>query len=683
MYSQWLPVLGAFITGAFIITAPGLIITLALRQRGINALGLAPVLSIVSVALSAMIFPLLGMSWALYQPFLFALVIAGIGRALYAIAARYEWVDAFPVLGVRAPGNSDPADKQVDRGRWRSKGALLSYGAVLLGIVLLSRIIIHAIGDPQWYSQTMDVNFHANVIRYIADTGSASSLSIGGLTAGDNPPEFYPAAWHGVASLIYMYTGVSVAAAANTMSLLVGAFIWPISLVYLVRSVIRINTPALLSIGFVAAAYVSFPLLLIDFGVLYANSLGISLIPAVLGLSAQMLRLVQKRTIEMVPSIYLMFFACLGLVLAHPNILMTLLVCALPLILMRAYLQTRAFRAKEITRGEYITQLIVLALYPLTLNVLWNIVRPAEDAGPWDPAVTNGKAVGEALTNSYMTLSAQWIISILAVLGAIYLIKRRHIASWFVYSWAVAATFYVLVRSLAWELDRYYWVGVWYHDPYRLVANLPAFAAPLAVVGVHMITQWVRDTVATRYATAKNIGIIASVLSLLVAGVLGLQMQRSQPLVNHISYVYRLYDPQQEPDFNSPLLSVDEIDVLHHVAEYVPEDNVIINQPWNGSALAYAVSGRKVLTPHALFTHTKDRDTIDMKLNDARTEPEVCDAVKRNKAYYFLDFGRYEVNKADHVKTDFQGFKNIKYSGVVEPVYTKGQVGLYRVTACN
>ena len=56
----------------------------------------------------------------------------------------------------------------------------------------------------------------------MADTGDASSLTIANMTSGGEAPTFYPAVWHGIATVIYQVTGISVPATANLMSVLVG-----------------------------------------------------------------------------------------------------------------------------------------------------------------------------------------------------------------------------------------------------------------------------------------------------------------------------------------------------------------------------------------------------------------------------------------------------------------------------
>ena len=75
-------------------------------------------------------------------------------------------------------------------------------------------------------SQTFDSVFHLNALRYVLETGNASSMTITGMTNGDNPPYFYPAAWHGLASLLIQITGLQLPAAVNVLNLCVAMTVW-------------------------------------------------------------------------------------------------------------------------------------------------------------------------------------------------------------------------------------------------------------------------------------------------------------------------------------------------------------------------------------------------------------------------------------------------------------------------
>ena len=257
--------LSPLIVGALIILIPGLIVALAMRQRGVEALGLAAPISVGIFGVSAIFASKVGVRFSFLIPLAFAVILAGLGYLICRLLGSRGWLD-FPAPQKRRDQQENTA---IVRSGWFTPQTLAAGLSVLVGFILLYISIARAIGRPEYISQTYDVNFHLNAIRYMADTGDASSLTIANMTSGGEAPTFYPAVWHGIATVIYQVTGISVPATANLMSVLVGAVIWPLSVMYLVRSTMRASIPALLSVGVVSASFTAFPMLLIHFGVLY------------------------------------------------------------------------------------------------------------------------------------------------------------------------------------------------------------------------------------------------------------------------------------------------------------------------------------------------------------------------------------------------------------------------------
>ena len=67
----------------------------------------------------------------------------------------------------------------------------------------------------------------STLLRYILDTQNASSLHLSGVIGGRG---FYPGAWHGLASLVAITTGCEIPVAANAVTLVVSAAVWPIGM---------------------------------------------------------------------------------------------------------------------------------------------------------------------------------------------------------------------------------------------------------------------------------------------------------------------------------------------------------------------------------------------------------------------------------------------------------------------
>lgn len=691
---SWMAVLLPLLLGTVCVFVPGLLVAFAMKLRGLDALSLAPALSLAMIAISAIIAPLVGVRWALWVPFAFALLAAILGFAINLMAEK---------LGSRrnsgVPANSVSAPKQENissvavantarttliRSRWFSREQGLYYISWAIGAFLLARNIKNSIGRPEWISQTFDNNFHLNVIRYIADTGSASSLTVGGLTSGDGPIGFYPAAWHALVSLVFESTNLSIPVATNTVALLIGAVVWPLSVIAMMRHLAKLNAPAILSIGALSAAFSAFPILLLFFGVLYPNFLGIALIPAGVAVLAQMFRVTEVRRLSTTQAVYLGIFIAVGIALAHPNAMMSLLVFVIPLFVTRALLYIKA--GVQGQQKWWMTLLSVASIAAILwfINYLWGVVRPPKEAGEiWGPTTTAAQAYGEAALNATMGRMPQWMIFVLFLIGLFALVRRKNRHLWLIAAWAVIAFFYAAARSLPWDQDRYWVVGVWYHDSFRLAALVPLATLPIAVFGIHWLAEKIAHPAVTE-ALARSVGavklqpVMATILSVVALGAVIGFGQSSKALNQEIEATFWQYGPDDE----SGLLSPNELDVLNAIDNYVPQDEKILVQPFTGGALAYAIADREVSAPHTIWSATEDELYLQHHLNQAMTDPKVCEIAEKNHFDYYLDFGKREINGSDHTGW-FYGYENATQTGALTEVYRQGDAALYKITACD
>lgn len=161
---------------------PGTLIVLALGLRNPAFVAVAPLLTVSIVAVSAMLAPYAGVSWSLLP-----VLVASLSIAAVLFAAR-------KILKLRQPR----LPWRMVAGTSRQMPILAAAGFVI-GAASIALQLRAAFGRPENISQTFDNVFHLNAIRYVLETGNASSMTITGMTNGDNPPYFYPAAWHGLA----------------------------------------------------------------------------------------------------------------------------------------------------------------------------------------------------------------------------------------------------------------------------------------------------------------------------------------------------------------------------------------------------------------------------------------------------------------------------------------------------
>lgn len=645
---------------------PGLLIAAAARLRGIDAVAVAPPLSVAVVALSAVGAALLGLRWALWLPFAAALLVA-LGVLVLCLLARRLRAEDLP-----------RTQTEILATRWFSREQLAFWAAGALAAVLMLRHLKNALGNPHWFSQTFDNNFHLNAVRWIVEHGNGSSLAITSMTVSPGKEYFYPAAWHDVVSLLFMDGGAAgIPEATNAMVLVVGALVWPLGMLFLLRCTLRLNLPALCAAAVMASAFAAYPILLLNFGVLYPNFLGIALLPAGLGLVVQLFRVTPVRRTTTAQSALLGLLACLGIALAHPNAVMSLIVMALPVVAVVLVRAVSALVQGRLRPWAAAVQVLLCLLGFWTVWLLWGIVRPDAEAATWNPGTTDSAAFGEALLNSPLSLTqAQWWLSVPVWAGLLLLLRSRR-NLWLPLSYAVVVYYYICVRSLNWDQDRMWATGVWYNDPYRLAALLPVVSLPLAAVAVHLLSERLMAVPALQQALRNPRRLVAATTVLVLVLAVALT-QFSRPLRQISDSTYGLY----ALDNHAQLVGADEMHVLQKVDGIVPEQDTVMVNPFTGGALAYALADRKVSAYHTIFDAPADFAYLNQHLNQARTDPRVCRIVRKHHAYYALDFGTQEVNGYDHTDA-YRGLRHLEADGAGKTVAQTGGSRLVEITACE
>lgn len=656
---MWWPILPQILLAAVLLLVPGLVVALSLRFRSFDALALAPALSVGILVVTSTGTPFLGAP--------FGIVPVGVATVLLATVGFFV-------------GRLRPEQQSTGPGA-TALARFAPFAAFIVAAALLSWRTLQVIGSPGSISQTYDAVFHLNSVRFALDTGQASSLTIGAMTGGG----FYPAGWNAVAAYVASTTGADVPVAVNITSVILASVFWPLSCLLMTTWVAGRGTTMTIAAGIACASLGAFPLLMMDFGVLYPNLLAISILPASIALTARITGAVATTQRPGLPSVLALLLSLSGLVVSHPTTFMAWLVWTLPMVSFYAYKKAPArWKLRTTNRRHFNLYVAGISVYSVVFLVLWIFLRPPGEASFWGPYFTVPQALGEALLISPMGLAPAWLVAPLALFGVWVCFRRDRNLAWVGAVFLIFSGLFVVVAGVPSSRVRSLLTGVWYNDSYRIAALLPVAAVLLIAIGVRWAGAQITDDhlkpvrrlfgrfgvtslQGQRWLTYICVGVI-SMVAVVIGQQGGLQQEEAQA-----STEYTISN-------DSPLVSSDELALIKRLHSTVPPDSTLVGNPYAGAALAYALGDRKVAQLHILSYVSPDLQEIYNELGAVTSDPNVCAAVRDENAFYVLDFGLKEVHGGSHTPP---GLIHLDQNPGVKLIDSQGEARLYKITACG
>ncbi|GAB1511817.1 DUF6541 family protein [Actinophytocola sp. KF-1] len=638
----------ALVTVAWLLL-PGAAISYLTGLRGIAAWAIAPVTSIALIAGTAILAEMIGVDWSL-----------GIVLVVCAVAIAVVAAIAIPLRGRRIFAvDADPRPVTV-----------AGFAGLVPALALGAVTVVRAIRTPDTLSQTYDALFHYNALAYILDSHKASSLTLATFGNPDVPGVFYPGAWHDLGSLLVMTTGTTIPVAANLVSVVAALVLWPLSCLLFVRQLFGRNTAALAITGVLSMGFAAFPWDLLGFGVLWPNLLGMALAPAVLALVFTITGWTKDDAIGRGRAWLTLPVVLVATGLTHPNVLFS--VGVLSLIPIAAAIGARGLRLHR--DGRTWRGVAEFAAFVLVFAVAWYwaATTPAfADVRQtyWPPFETPANAVGDVALNATNKRDALWVLSAVVIAGIV--AARRYRVLWLVVAGHAATTFlYVLAASIN-RPDTRMFTGFWYNDSHRLAAMVPITAVPLAVGGILLLAAKVSES-PTRLSRVPSTYAAIGLTVLLLVVTTGLYPADRQ---KRVAAGYAVSDV-------SKLVTADMERFYLRVKNEIPEDAVVAGNPFNGSAMLWALADREVLFPHFRSEHSREQRIIAGHLNEVTTEPVVCEAVRHLHADYLL-VGAAKFRTYDGYWNYYRGLADPGSAPGFELVDSDGTNKLYRVTACG
>lgn len=669
---SWLEAIPAFLAAVAWLLVPGSLVTYGIGLRGIAALATAPVVGIAVPAALAVVAGELGVNWSLPLVGLVSLLIG-------AVVAGAGFL-----LRHRAPARTaDPRSSTV-----------ATLVGLLPALVLGAAIMVLGLRQPDALSQTYDAVFHYNAVALILDIHNGSSLIMGTLATPGLGHVFYPAAWHDLTSLVVLSSGSSIPVAANMFSAAAVLVVWPLSCVLLARQIFGPSRLALGVTGLLSIGFSAFPWGMLGFGILWPNLLSMTIAPAGLAVIIAITGIAPHDPIGRGRAWLLLPVVAVAGALAQPNILFSWVVLALFPIGVALVRRTIALhRRGRLWRGigEIVLALVLVAggwYFVATTPVLAQ-VRDTNWPAFESPAQAVGQSVLNAASGPIYTngFNALWLLSALVLIG-ILLCRGQVGLRWVVAGWFVSAALYVVCAAIN-RPSTHALTGYWYNDAYRLAAMLPITAVPLAVAGTVFLIGKLRivfdrmldrpDRMFAGRATARGGLAAVLVLLLVLVGTKGLYARdhvntltfRRTGVLTGFNNEGWLVDPSEQAFFA-------------RIKKDVPADAVVADNPWDGSALFWALADRRTLFGHLGIETSPAQNLLAAHLNQVATNPAVCRAARELHVEFLLighgTFWHAPINDAR--VHDYPGLADPGITPGFQLLDSDGAMKLYRITSC-
>ena len=239
---------GTLIALLLLIT-PGAIVARITQLTWPIAIAVGPALTYGVVALAIIPFGAIGIPWNGWTALATLAVVCVVMIGVQPLLARYRDTEA------EARGMT-----------WRQ--ALTVAAGVLLGALLIMWAAYRGIVHWQSIPSTWDAVWHANTVRFILDTGQASSTHMGELrNVETHQPLYYPSVFHALTAVYCQLTGAAPTTGYTLSSVAAAVWLFPSSAAMLTWQLLRPRTEhaagvaataAALSASFTSVPYVEF-----------------------------------------------------------------------------------------------------------------------------------------------------------------------------------------------------------------------------------------------------------------------------------------------------------------------------------------------------------------------------------------------------------------------------------------
>ncbi|HET7802235.1 MAG TPA: DUF6541 family protein [Humibacillus xanthopallidus] len=638
--TQWVETIPAFVVLTVVLFLPGWLVVRALGSRGLEALAVSPAVSVGLIAAAATVAQRIGIGWGLATLAVVTLLAFGAAWGVGLLVGR---------LPARWAGTAAPTVSPSRRLLGRPRPDVV--GAIGMGIVVALVTILPAIGRPDELVDSPDAVYHLNRIALFLDTGNFSIAN----------PTFYPNGFHAWVATSLLPGVADVLPGTNVATVVLAAIVWPVGCVALVRHALGTSRLVTYAGGLASAAFVSFPTILLGWGVLWPNLMATALTPGALAL---MLQAARSRRVGQ----WLGFAAALpGLALIQPNALVALVVFAL---VWFGSARMRAGLLGHLGWGKVTRDLAIVAAAVAVGLFIAPVVSArlaSTQSYQWTDRVTTWTALVEVVGGRLQIPDILWGLLALIVLGIGWIVMRARAALPVVAMWVACVVLYVMAASSTASWTALI-TGYWYNDKVRLAS----LAAVPGVVLVAASAPALRALL-SKLPPLRTRPTVAAALALAVIP-LSTVVLDARTRSDFLSSFFRPDAPHKV------ILSFEAQDSLREMARLIPDGEGVVGRPENGTPLMFALFGTNTLYRSIPIPTTGDEIVIGTGFNDLVNRPDVCAALARHNVRWAIDSPHtYWLDRPERSS----GLADLAKVEGLEKVTTIGDYTLYKITGCG
>lgn len=670
--------LAALIAGVGLLEAPGTAILLGFGVEPILALACAAPISVAVFGISGIALGFEG--------------ILGAGP-LFALSLALTTIAVLVGLTTKKQGATTEAR------RLRRHDFTLPIFYTIVGLITIYQVFIRPANGIDSFVQFDDNVTHLGLIASMMDGGSFSTLltsSYSSALPAAEVPFFsagtYPNGWHIVAALAGLASGASAVIAENAVNVVFSAVVFPLGVLGLLSKAFDRDKTVALCGAFVCLASTAFPLRMLTVHGAFPNFAAFCFIPAI---STLLLRLLPARSDHPVcwNELPIFLVASIGLIITHPNAVFSCAIVLLPYLVLR-FIPSLLAHLKQgikpaVVRGVQTGVLVAFALLWMLGTRLGPFISIANFV--WEFSKTAESATSDVISAGYFVGLAQPLLALFVAVGfAVCLTSREH--RWISASYLLVALVFSLGLCLDFETRKLV-TGYWYNDPERTAGLLAIAAVPLASVGLSSICQALAALVGKvanlQIAARKGLAFAFVLVAALVFSNLNYSEEFTFALSGEEESAYHFASNQVVGVYtfnDEQVYTQDERDFVARVKEIVPEGELVLNAPFDGSVFAYPSEDLNVYYKSCRpGGETEESELIRTSLNQIATNEDVQEAVASTGASYLLVLDGYGWD--EDVYTALGDYWPALWSGLevdddtpgFDVVLAEGNMRLYRI----